>query len=234
LKKHNIASSIVIAFISSILLNTSALAATGDIVGPSGKTYASGGIKCGLHPIAGMSPFVNAGLYNPGTRDKATVSLNGSLVANVTFINPDATVWLANQVNKIVVAINKRATDSYSFDATPDPTTNQANVCLPDTTSNIVDTTSDIETTVVGNSEATITPGCANGKPFVNLFRLNSNVILNVSVNGTPLTQLSNSRPHTPVTLRAGLNVISVEVATFVTPHAIEYYVRDGGTGTCQ
>jgi hypothetical protein len=53
--------------------------------------------------------------------------------------------------------------------------------------------------------------------------------LLNVSVNGEPLTQLSATRPHTPVFLSAGVNVISAVNGSLT----VDYYVRDGGTGTC-
>jgi hypothetical protein len=51
--------------------------------------------------------------------------------------------------------------------------------------------------------------------------------LLNVSVNGVPLTQLSASRPHTPVFLSAGLNLISAANGSL----SIDYYYRDGGDG---
>lgn len=53
--------------------------------------------------------------------------------------------------------------------------------------------------------------------------------MLNVSVNGVPLTQLSQSKRHTPVFLSAGPNVITAANAYL----SIDYYVRDGGDGTC-
>jgi hypothetical protein len=53
--------------------------------------------------------------------------------------------------------------------------------------------------------------------------------LLNVSVNGEALTQLSATRPHTPVFLSAGQNVISAANGYLT----IDYYVRNGGDGTC-
>ena len=63
---------------------------------------------------------------------------------------------------------------------------------------------------------------------FVNLFD-NGGYLLNVSVNGVPLTQLSASRPHTPVFLGAGMNDISAANGLL----SIDHYFRDGGDGTC-
>jgi hypothetical protein len=49
-------------------------------------------------------------------------------------------------------------------------------------------------------------------------------------VNNLPLTQINGTmRRSTPVFLSAGLNVISAANATLST----DYYVRDGGAGTC-
>jgi hypothetical protein len=79
-----------------------------------------------------------------------------------------------------------------------------------------------------------VTPGCAlkggagQPQPYVNLFD-NGGFLLNVSVNGVPLTQLSAQRPHAPVFLSAGLNVISAANGSLST----DYYVRDGGDGHC-
>ena len=63
-------------------------------------------------------------------------------------------------------------------------------------------------------------------QPYVHLFD-NGSFLLNVSVNGVPLTQLSAHRPHAPVFLNAGLNVISAANGSLST----DYYVRDGGDG---
>lgn len=208
-----------------------AAAATGVQVGPSGKTYASAAMQCALHPVAGMAPMVQAGLYNPKKNASATVSLNGAPITTVTFLNPDATVWLANGPNTVQVSLNKATGDTYSFDAALS-FPGQPNICIPDTRNNVV--TGDLEYAATGKSYATVTPGCAfnartgRAQPFVNLFD-NGTYLLNVSVNNVPLTQLSATRPHTPVFLSAGLNVITAANAAL----SIDYFVRDGGSGTC-
>jgi hypothetical protein len=105
---------------------------------------------------------------------------------------------------------------------------------LPDTSGNTFSADGTLEYAASNKSYATVTPGCAlNGatgqaQPYVNLFD-NGSYMLNVSVNGVPLTQLSSSRPHTPVFLSAGQNVISAANGSL----SIDYYVRDGGDGTC-
>lgn len=223
--------SVWLAAISVLALHTAAWAATGVQVGPSGKTYASAGMQCAMNPVTGMAPMVQAGLYNPKKNASATVSLNGSAIATVTFLSPDATVWLANGANSVQVNLNKAIGDSYSFDATL-AYPGQPNVCIPDTRNNVV--TGDLEYAASNKSYATVTPGCAfnpltgRGQPFVNLFD-NGTYLLNVSVNNVPLTQLSATRPHTPVFLSAGLNVISAANGALST----DYFVRDGGSGTC-
>lgn len=220
----------LLACLSSLIVDVPVFAATGVQVGPSGKTYASSGIQCALNPITGMAPFVQAGLYNPKRTTKATVSLNDTAMATVTFFSPDANVWLANQINTVAVALDKRTADSYTFDATP--AFNQLNLCIPDTSGNT--TTNVLETAESLKSSATVTPGCAlnpltgRAQPYVNLFD-DGPYLLNVSVNNVPLTQLSATRPHTPVFLSAGWNVISAANGSLST----DYFVRDGGDGTC-
>jgi hypothetical protein len=177
-----------------------------------------------------MAPVVKAGLYNPKRTSSATVSLNGAGVASVTFFNPDADVWLTNGANKVVVALSKGAADSYSFDASSE----QLNICIPDTSGNTFSPDGTLEYAASGKSYATVTPGCAlNGstgraQPYVNLID-NGSYMLNVSVNGIALTQLNATHPHTPVFLSAGLNVISAANANL----SIDYYVRNGGDGAC-
>ena len=181
-------------------------AATGIQVGASGKTYASSGIQCALNPVEGMAPVVQAGLYNPKHNASATVSLNATDVALVTFFNPDTNVWLANGTNTVVVALdkNKHGTDSYTIDAS----SAQQNICIPDTSGNLV--TVDLEYAASNKSYATVTPGCAlntftgRPQPFINLID-NGTYLLNVSVNNVPLTQLGATHLHTPVFLSAGL-----------------------------
>ena len=57
----------------------------------------------------------------------------------------------------------------------------------------------------------------------------NGGYLLNVSINGTPLTQLSATHNHTPVFLDAGPNVITAANASL----SVDHYVRDGGDGSC-
>jgi hypothetical protein len=73
-----------------------------------------------------------------------------------------------------------------------------------------------------------LNPATGQAQLYVNLFD-NGSYVLNVSVNSVPLTQLSATRPHTPVFLPAGLNVISAANGSLAT----DYYYRDGGNGTC-
>ena len=228
MKAETILSSGPVALAVAMVLASPVEAATGIQVGASGQTYASAGVQCALHPTLGLAPVVQAGLYNPKRTSSATVSLNGNPVATVSFYSPDTNVWLANGSNTVVVALGKRTADSYAFDAT----SGQANICIPDTTGNTV--SGDLEYAASNKSYATVTPGCAwnpltgRGQPYINLFD-NGAYLLNVSVNNVPLTQLSSLRRHTPVFLSAGLNVISAANAALST----DYYVRDGGTGTC-
>jgi hypothetical protein len=208
-----------------------ASAATGIQVGASGRTYASGAWQCGLHPVQGMAPFVQAGLYNPGRRASGTVSLDGTAVAAVSASRPDATVWLNDGVGMVSVATGK-VSDHYAFDAsTSFP--GQANACIPDTRANTV--SGDLEYAASLKSVAVVTPGCAfnpltgRAQPFVNLFD-NGRYLLNVSVNGVPLTQLNGTtRTHVPVFLSAGLNVISAANGLLST----DEYIRDGAAGSC-
>lgn len=221
----------MVALTAAVVIENPASAATGIQIGASGKTYASSGVQCGMNPVTGMAPFVQAGLYNPTPKSKGAISLNNTPLATVTFLSPDATIWLADGGNTVAVALNRKIVDSYTFDATP--TGNQLNVCLPDTSGNLV--SGDLEYAASNKSYATVTPGCAfnpktgQAQPFVNLFD-NGSYLLNVSVNNAPLTQLNGTtRRSTPIFLSAGLNVISAANGTLST----DYYVRDGDTGTC-
>ena len=216
----------------AVALKSPVLALTGVQVGASGQTYASAGLQCAFNPITGMAPMVQAGLYNPKKSASGTVSLNSAPVATVTFLSPDSTVWLNNGVNTVGVALKKSTGDSYSFDASL-LYHGQPNVCIPDTSGNSV--SGNLEYAASNKSYATVTPGCAwnsltgLAQPFVNLFD-NGSYLLNVSINNVPLTQLNGTtRTHTPVFLSAGLNVISAANGAL----SIDYYVRDGGSGTC-
>jgi len=219
------------ALAAALVIGSPAHAATGIQVGASGKTYASSGLQCGMNPVTGMAPFIQAGLYNPTQKTKGTISLNNTPIATVSFLSPDATVWLADGANTVAVTLSRKISDSYLFDAAP--AGDQANVCIPDTSSNTA--IGDLEYAASYKSYATVTPGCAwnsrtgQAQPFVNLFT-NGSYLLNVSVNNVPLTQLNGTtRAHTPVFLSAGLNVIAAANGAVST----DYYVRDGGTGTC-
>lgn len=217
------------AFVAVMALVASAWAATTVQVGASGKTYASSVVQCAIDPTTGVSsPVVEAGLFNPKSNAKAIVSLNGTRVATVTSASPAADVWLADGDNTVVVAINRKATDSYAFAVQP------GECDLPDTSGNTFSPDGLLEYAASGKSYATVTPGCAwnaatgQPQPYVHLFD-NGNYLLNVSVNGVPLTQLDQTHLHTPVFLSAGLNVISAANGSL----SIDYYVRDGGDGTC-
>lgn len=222
----------MVALTAAMVIESPARAATGIQVGASGNTYASSGVQCGMNPVTGMAPFVQAGLYNPKKNASATVSLNSAPIATVTFLSPDVNVWLANGANTVVVALSRRSADSYLFDASL-AYPGQPNVCIPDTIGNTV--SGDLEYAASNKSYATVTPGCAvnpqtgQAQPFVNLFD-NGSYLLNVSANNVPLTQLNGTtRTHTPVFLSAGLNVISASNGSLST----DYYVRDGGIGAC-
>jgi len=222
----------VLVCLASVAPGAPAWGLTGVQAGPSGATYASAGIQCAVNPSTGMAPMVHAGLYNPKKNATATVSLNGTAVATVTFVSPDAIVWLANSHDTVVVTLNPKAADSYSFDASL-TYPNQPNVCIPDTSGNSVG--GGLEYAASGKSYATVTPGCASNpltgrpQPYVNFFD-NGAYLLNVSANNIPLTQLNGTtRTHTPIFLSPGLNLISAANGSLST----DYYVRDGGAGTC-
>jgi hypothetical protein len=210
----------------------SSWALTGIQIGASGETYASAGLQCGLHPTRGMAPMVQAGLYNPKKSASGTVSLNGSGVAAVNFVSPDATVWLANGANAVSVSAGRRSVDGYAFDASL-AFSGQPNACIPDTRGNTV--SADLEYAQSLKSYATVIAGCAmnpltgRSQPYVHLFD-NGAYLLNVSVNNTALTQLNGTtRPQTAVFLSPGLNVIAAANASVST----DYFVRDAGTGSC-
>jgi hypothetical protein len=217
---------------ATMALGLPAWSLTGIQIGTSGKSYASAAPVCALNPITGFAPSVQAGLYNPKKGASADVSLNGASIGTVTFVSPDTTVWLVNGVNTVDVATSRKTVDTYAFDASP-MYLGQPNICIPDTSGNVISGV--VEYAASGKSYATVTPGCAlNGatgqaQPYVNLFD-NGSYLLNVSVNNVALTQLNGTtRRATPVFLSAGLNVISAANGTLST----DYYVRDGGAGTC-
>jgi streptogramin lyase len=228
MKSKKIISSRVAVLMAVTALGTSAWATT-VTVGTSGKTYASSAVNCAANPDTGeQSPVVEVGLFNPTSKASATVSLNGAAVATVTAAGPAANVWLADGNNTVVATLSKKTADSYTFAV-------QAGICaLPDTAGNTLSSDGTLEYAASGKSYATVTPGCALNpatglaQPYVHLVD-NGGYLLNVSVNGVPLTQLSTSRLHTPVFLSAGQNVISAANGSL----SIDYYIRDGGEGAC-
>jgi len=214
---------------AAALAAASSWASTAIQVGSSGKTFASDAVQCDVNPAtATVAPMVLAGLVNPKNNASATVSLNGGFVANVSAAAPAAKVWLVTGGNTVLVALSRKVADSYAFTVGP------YQCSLPDTSGNTFSTDGTLEYADSAKSYATVAPGCAlNGatgraQPYVHLVD-NGTFLLNVSVNGVPLTQLSATRPHAPVFLDAGLNVISVANGSISTG----YYVRDGGDGTC-
>ena len=229
MKRRRVVSSGVAAIVGVMVLGTSAWAATTVQIGSSRKTYASSTVRCAAHPATGqLSPVIEAGLFNPKNNTSAVVVLNGAAVANVTTADPAADVWLADGGNTVVVALNRKAADTYTFTVPP-------GMCaLPDTSGNTFSADGTLEYAASNKSYASVTPGCALNpatglaQPYVHLMD-NGNYLLNVSVNGEPLTQLSATRPHTPVFLSAGQNVISAANGYL----SVDYYVRDGGAGAC-
>lgn len=217
-----------VALAAAFAINTPAQATTVQI-GASGKTYAWAAVQCASNPSTGRpAPAVEAGLFNPRRGTSATVSLDGSPVASVSTDNPAAMVWLQDGSHAVAVSLVRKVSDTYQY-------TVPAGMCaLPDTSGNVISADGTLEYAASGKSYATVSPGCALNpatglsQPYVNLFD-NGGFLLNVSVNGTPLTQLSATRPHTPVFLRAGMNVISAANGSL----SVDYYVRDGGSGTC-
>jgi hypothetical protein len=214
------------AFVAIVALGAPAWAATAQQVGASGKTYASSVVECAPDPTTGvLSPTIEAGLFNPKRNAQATVFLNGAPVATVTTDNSFADVWLADGDNTVVVAINKKTADSYAFTVQPGDCSTSDNTFSAD---------GSLEYAASRKSYATVMPGCAlnpatgQAQRYVNLFD-DGTYLLNVSVNGVPLTQLSATRPSTPVFLSAGWNVISAANGTL----SVDYYVRDGGDGAC-
>lgn len=210
--------------VAALLLSASAHAATTVQVGDSGKTYAWVAVGCS-DPVTGQQgPTVEVGLFNPKRSASATVSLDGTPIATVNADQPAAYVRLPDGQHAVVVALNKKVADSYPFHVTPGQ-------CV---SGNWFSSDGTLEYAASGKSYATVTPGCAlnpatgRAQWYVNLFD-NGGFVLNVSVNGTPLTQLSATHPHTPVFLGAGLNTISAANGSL----SIDTYVRDGGQGVC-
>jgi hypothetical protein len=215
------------ALMLTLLAGGSAMAATTVHIGSTGKTFASSGPQCAVNPATGVSaPTVQAGLFNPVPHLEAEVRLNGVMLKEVQTTSPATDVWLANGSNKVTVAINKRLTDTYVFAVS-------AGQCsLP--VGNYVSPDGTLEYAASGKSYTTVAPACALNpatgltQPYVNLFD-NGTFLLNVSVNGKALTQLSTTRPKALVFLSAGQNVITAANGTAST----DTFLRDGGSGTC-
>lgn len=207
-----------------------AQAASAVQIGASGQTYASAAVQCAAHPATGaQAPMIQAGLFNAKRNTRATVSLNGVVVASVDAGAPATDVWLPDGASQVIVALSRRIADRYAF-------TVQPGLCAPpDTSGNSFSPDGTLEYAASGKSYATVQPGCALNpqtglaQPFVNLFA-NGAYLLNVSVNGVPLTQLNGTtRKSTPVFLGSGQNVISAANGYV----SVDYYLRDGGTGAC-
>lgn len=230
MKSKSTLSAGAIVLMAVLVPGASAWAATTVQIGASGKTFASSAVRCAAADatLYELSPVIDAGLFNPTARAKADIMLNGNPVAKVTSADPAAQVWLADGINTVVVALNRKTADTFTFAV-------QADLCaLPDTSGNTFSGDGTLEYAASGKSYATVTPGCAlnaatgRAQPYVNLFD-NGDYLLNVSLNGEPLTQLSRLRRHTPVFLSAGPNVVSAANGYL----SVDYYVRDGGDGTC-
>ena len=214
------------AFAAIAAVTASAMAAGSVQVGTSGKTYASSAVECAVNPNSGLlAPVVEAGLVSPKGNTKATIWLNGGSVGTVSATAPSTLVWLASGPNTVEVALSKKVSDNYTF-------TVPAGMC--DTSGNTFSADGTLEYGTSGKSYATVATGCAlnaatgQAQPYVHLWD-NGAYVLNVSLNGTPLTQLSSTRPHTAVFLQPGVNVISVAAGSL----SVDYFVRDGGSGTC-
>lgn len=210
--------------VAALMLDAPAHAGTTVQVGDSGKSYASAAIGCSDLGAGQQAPSVEVGLFNPKRGASATVSIDGTVVATVTADQPATYLRLADGPHAVVVALSKKVADSYAYDVTP-------GLCA---TGNWFSPDGTLEYAASGKSYATVTPGCAfNGATgraqwYVNLFD-SGGYLLNVSVNGTPLTQLSASHPHTPVFLGAGPNTITAANGSL----SVDTYVRDGGQGVC-
>ena len=217
------------ALVATTALGPAAWAATTVQIGASGRTFASSTPLCAINPATGVNaPMVQAGLFNPSPRTEADLRLNGSKLKELDASTPAADVWLAAGSSTLRVVLSKRVADSYVYAVAPGQCT------VPTTPGNVFSADGTLEYAVSGKSYLSVAAGCALNpatgltQPFVNLFD-NGSFVLNVSVNGVPLTQLSALRPRTVVFLSAGQNAITAVNGSLST----DSYVRDGGTGTC-
>lgn len=214
------------AFVALATLPVAAGAATTVVVGATGKTFASAAPQCAVHPVTGQAtPMVQAGLFNPRRQAEADVSLDGQRLQEVDRETPAVDVWLSAGSHSVAVALSRRQADRYSYNV-------PAGLCdAPATTGNFFSADGTLEYAASGKSYMTVTPGCALNpatgvaQPFVNLFD-NGSFLLNVSVNGVPLTQLSALRPRVAVFLQAGSNLITAANGSLST----DSFVRQGGT----
>jgi len=208
-------------------IHAPAFAAITVQIGTSGKTFASSAPQCAINPATGISsPSVQAGLFNPTLRAEAELRLNGVKLKELEAATPSADIWLADGTNTVALVLSKRVVDTYVFAVA------SGQCSLPP--GNFYSADGTLEYAASGKSYLTVAPGCALNpatgltQPFVNLFD-NGNFLLNVSVNGVPLTQLSTTRPRALVFLGAGRNLITAVNGGLST----DTFFRDGGTGTC-
>ena len=222
------------AFVPALLVALASLApasaATTIQVGDSGRTFASSAAQCAVDPASGARrPHVQVGLFNPKPGARGVVSLNGAVLETLYADSPTMEVALVDGRNDVAVTISRKSTDLYRF-------TVAAGMCdPPDTSGNTFSADGTLEYAASGKSFLTVVPGCALNartglpQPFVNLL-VNGAFLLNVSVNGQPLTQLDGrTRTHTAIFLVAGTNVITAANGTI----SIDAYLRDGGDGAC-
>lgn len=215
--------------LGALAVGLPAQAGTPIQIGPSGQTFASRAVLCLVDPSTGrVEAAVDAGLVQPAGRTRAAVSLNGRRVARVDAAHPSTRLWLPAGADEVSLRLSRSTVDRFAFDV-------GATQCqMPDTSGNQFSADGQLEIAASSKSTATVTPGCAFNpatgevQPFVNLF-VSADVLLNVSVNGVPLTQLGPQRPSTPVFLQAGLNVLSAAHGSL----SIDHYVRDAGDGSC-
>jgi hypothetical protein len=198
-------------------------------LGASGKTFADTAAQCAPHPTTGRSaPRVQAGLFNPRRQATGQLWLDGMQVQALDAEAPAGDLWLSSGGHTVVVSVGRHTTDTYRYQI-------PAGLCgQPPGGGNFFSPDGRLEYAGSGKSYLTVQPGCAwnpargVAQRFVHLTD-NGNFLLNVSVNGVPLTQLSASRPHTVVFLGAGRQLITAANGSLST----DSYVRDGGTGSC-